>query len=275
MEILKVKNMYFKNHTHYSYNLNKPLKMIVNIGWLSSEHSYEMGDTEPEFIEKLTEIISNDDIYDYTFNRIRCNTPCNLCKESILQPYINKKRNLPARIPLGYCELLIPSQVTNQYYASPDLILHYIRDHYYKPPQEYIDSVMALDLTRPFNAQDCFEYQYFKDNRILSQLLNTLLDDFIKLRNILIAEQDNTWLSAINRTIADISSAIEDTSSADYFIESARDNYYSIQRRYYGFAEFHIWRENFEERKPLNEALDQLKQKIDDDFNAISDFFKK
>ena len=94
MEIFKVKDMYFKDHTHYSYNLNKPLKMIVNIGWLSSEHSYEMGDTEPEFIEKLTEIISNDDIYDYTFNRIRCNTPCNLCKESILQPYINKKRNL-------------------------------------------------------------------------------------------------------------------------------------------------------------------------------------
>ena len=150
--------MYFKDHTYYNYYVNKPLEMIINIGWLSYEHFYEMGDTEPEFIEKLTEIIISDDIYDYKFNRIRCNAPCNLCRECIEIPYINKKRNALMDMPLGHSELLIPSQVNNQYYASPGLILHYIRDHYYKPPQEYIDSVMALDLTQPFNAQDCFDF---------------------------------------------------------------------------------------------------------------------
>ena len=149
--------MYFKDHTYYNYYVNKPLEMIINIGWLSYEHFYEMGETEPEFIEKLTEIIINDYFYDYKFNRIRCNSSCKLCKESILQPYVDKKRNALMDMPLGFCELLIPSQVNNQYYASPGLILHYIRDHYYKPPQEYIDSVMALDLTQPFNAQDCFD----------------------------------------------------------------------------------------------------------------------
>ena len=149
--------MYFKDHTYYNYYVNKPLEMIINIGWLSNEHFYEMGETEPEFIEKLTEIIINDYFYDYKFNRIRCNSSCKLCKESILQPYVDKKRNALMDMPLGFCELLIPSQVNNQYYASPGLILHYIRDHYYKPPQEYIDSVMALDLTQPFNAQDCFD----------------------------------------------------------------------------------------------------------------------
>lgn len=101
---------------------------------------------------------------------------------------------------------------------------------------------------------------------MLSLLLNTLFDDFIKLRNILIAEQDDTWLYAINRTIADISSAIEDTSSADYFIESTRDTYYSIQAGGRGFAEFFIWREDFEERILLNEIFDQLKEKINSDF---------
>ena len=150
-------DMYFKDHTYYNYKLNKPLEMIVNIGWLSSEHFYEMGDTEPKFIEKLTEIIISNDIYNYKFNKIRCNAPCNLCRECIELPYINKRRNVLMDMPLGHSELLIPSQVNNQYYASPGLILHYIRDHYYKPPQEYIDSVMALDLTQPFNAQDCFD----------------------------------------------------------------------------------------------------------------------
>ena len=58
-----------------------------------------------------------------------------------------------------------------------------------------------------------------------------------------------------------------------YIIEATFVHFFGED--HYGFAEFHIWRENFEERKPLNEALDQLKQKIDDDFNAISDFFKK
>ncbi len=110
---------------------------------------------------------------------------------------------------------------------------------------------------------------------MLSLLLNTLLDDFIKLQNNLIAEQDDTWLSAINRTIADISSAIEETSSAEYFIESARDTYYSIQAGGRGFAEFFIWREDFEERILLNEKFEQLKEKINSDFFAISAFFKR
>ena len=110
---------------------------------------------------------------------------------------------------------------------------------------------------------------------MLSLLLNTLLDDFIKLRNILIAEQNDTWLYAINRTIADISSAIEDTSSAEYFIESARDTYYSIQAGARGFAEFFIGREDFEEMILLNAKFNQLKEKINSDFFTISAFFKK
>ena len=110
---------------------------------------------------------------------------------------------------------------------------------------------------------------------MLSLLLNTLLDDFIKLRNILIAEQNDTWLYAINRTIADISSAIEDTSSAEYFIESARDTYYSIQAGARGFAEFFIGREDFEEMILLNAKFNQLKEKINSDFFTILAFFKK
>ena len=43
------------------------------------------------------------------------------------------------------------------YFYEPDSYRSLALEHYYKPPQEYIDSVMALDLTQPFNAQDCFD----------------------------------------------------------------------------------------------------------------------
>lgn len=44
---------------------------------------------------------------------------------------------------LGSAEIRVPSRL-GVVYAAPDMIYHYIKDHDYVPPQEFIDAVLEL-----------------------------------------------------------------------------------------------------------------------------------
>jgi hypothetical protein len=55
---------------------------------------------------------------------------------------------------LGSSEIWIPEyKAEGHYFATFGLIIHYIKDHGYKLPQEFIDSVLILDINLCFNGQ--------------------------------------------------------------------------------------------------------------------------
>ena len=98
---------------------------IRAIGWLDDEHSFPTGNSPTNFADKLRELTQKCgesikalgwDIF------MGCHT-CQLCGKF--------KADLNLGVPTD--ELL---------YVAPEMILHYVEQHSYLPPQEFIDAVL-------------------------------------------------------------------------------------------------------------------------------------
>ncbi|KOY87745.1 hypothetical protein AD998_17855 [bacterium 336/3] len=143
--------MYFKDYSKYSYNLGVELEKVKNIGWISHEFPFSVGESNNAFKKKLLEIIFLKDC-----NRMRGVHICDICQENYYlfvhkSGHILKSKNLS--IPqkdtklLGHSEICIPSKDGDFVYASPTLIYHYILEHHYLPSKDYIESVLAFDMS--------------------------------------------------------------------------------------------------------------------------------
>jgi hypothetical protein len=138
--------MFFNDLTDYSYYQWKPLTNIKNIGWLDAKHPFPVGEVSKNFLKKFRESIIGFNDFNMHVNPIRGIHPCNLCGEDSIKLERENKH-----IYLGTSEIWVPSK--QYYFASPSMILHYIEEHSYLPPKEFIDSVLAINTSLSFNAQ--------------------------------------------------------------------------------------------------------------------------
>ena len=122
--------MYFKDLTKYKYTDKED---SLNIGWLEKGHMINKGDVPEEFIEKLWKYLR------YPVNVCRGFHVCSLCKNIEkgvpVVAYKDEKRQA------GYYEIRVWGK-NGKVYAAPSLIMHYILQHGYRPPQEFINAVM-------------------------------------------------------------------------------------------------------------------------------------
>lgn len=122
--------MYFKDLTTYKY-MDK--EESFNVGWLQKGHSFHTDEVSEEFIEKLWRYLR------YPVKVCRGFHACDFCK--------NTKTSIPTvefkgeKREVGYYEIRVWGQ-DGKAYAAPSLIVHYILQHHYKPPQEFIDAVI-------------------------------------------------------------------------------------------------------------------------------------
>ena len=133
---------YFEDSTEYQYE-NREKDGSVNIGWLDINHSYATGEVTTEFIDKLWIYLS------FPINIYRGFHSCELCKKSTNDSvptvfYKGEQREV------GFHEIRVFSH-NKKVYAAPTLIFHYIVEHQYKPPDEFIDAV--LDGPEPGSAE--------------------------------------------------------------------------------------------------------------------------
>jgi hypothetical protein len=143
-------SMYFRDLTNYSYYQIKELSNVQNIGWLDKEHSFCTGKVTHDCIKKIRHVIAGSTAVNVHVNNIRGIHPCNLCGEDAIK--IEGRRG---EIFLGSSEIWLP---TNEgYFASPSMILHYIEDHDYLPPQQFIDAVMLMNMEKQFNGQQIYD----------------------------------------------------------------------------------------------------------------------
>jgi len=98
----------------------------VNIGWLDRRHTFLAGLTSRKFHNKLQRICL------HRVKRTRGFYPCDFCKGK------NK--------PLSSAEIRVPGR--GRVYAAPELIHHYVVAHLYKPPDEFIEAVLACPSAR-------------------------------------------------------------------------------------------------------------------------------
>lgn len=137
--------MYYKDLSKYRYFKTK--EPAVNIGWLDGHHTYETGPVPEEFLDKLWKYMR------YPVEVARGFHVCELCPressgKSVRIEYKNVRRTV------GYYEIRVFGERNT--YAFPSLAFHYILEHHYRPPQEFIDAVLG---------QDCDEQSYY--NRLL------------------------------------------------------------------------------------------------------------
>lgn len=132
VQINGVWEMYFKDLTQYKYMAKED---SLNIGWLEKGHLVKKGEVPEEFIEKLWKYLR------YPVNVCRGFYVCSFCKkqEKDMLPVVTFKGE---KRKTGYYEIRVFGE-DGKVYAAPGLIFHYVLQHNYKPPQEFIDAVIS------------------------------------------------------------------------------------------------------------------------------------
>jgi hypothetical protein len=136
---------YFPDLAPYEYG-NEAHPGVVHVGWLDGEHSFSKGIVERRLVEKLKALVASPvELY-------RGKHICEVC----VQPDGLEQRRLPHRVVLdpdcswvrwaeqrwGNGEIRVPGE--GVVYAAPVLILHYVEEHDYLPPDGFLKALADL-----------------------------------------------------------------------------------------------------------------------------------
>ncbi|WP_049804481.1 DUF7919 family protein [Microlunatus phosphovorus] len=121
---------FFSDFSNYRYRAT--LVPMVNIGWLGAGRSFPTGPVPTDVIEKL--MLLTEDLH----NIMRGVHDCEFCQEE-------SPIRLAAKVPRGYVSLgmgeLHRIDVDETIFTAPSLVIHYIIQHNYQPPENFIRAV--------------------------------------------------------------------------------------------------------------------------------------
>lgn len=167
--------MYYQDLTFYSDigddGWANVYPQVLNIGWLDSQHDYVKGDVPESIISKLKEILFLDlkneqDRKLGIFIKEKATivhlmhmrgSPylCSFCarnnRANYLEPNRLKLYSDEDNFILGMNEVCIPSLGNDFFYSFPTMLYHYIVDHGYKPPCEFLNALAAFDIDAPYD----------------------------------------------------------------------------------------------------------------------------
>lgn len=126
---------------------------VYNIGWLGKSSDHDINYSNLSLIDKLKCLLKRERV-----NLTRGITLCSLCSkgENRIRVDIDGDSLL-----LGISEVWIPNGVQNKIFAAPDLIIHFIEKHNYRPPQEFIEAIESFDLTSAWSGEEAYN-KYLK-----------------------------------------------------------------------------------------------------------------
>lgn len=126
--------MYFQDLTPYTYPQIRGRPQgpeasavfppgLLHVGWLSPDHAFAKGPVPEQFLARLKRLCENPEIITLGFH------VCELC------PSDRQSK------PHGSAEIHVRGHA-GRAYAAPELIFHYVRDHGYQPPDEFVSAVL-------------------------------------------------------------------------------------------------------------------------------------
>jgi hypothetical protein len=144
---------YFEDLSHYKYFPVYP-ENYRNVGWLSRSHPFPTGSVSAQCLLNLQQLCKQPinpclGTHDCEF----CEIPADIVGTNKEHTY-RWERNL-----LGNGEIHVPGQ-NGLVYVAPALIHHYVRDHHYQPPAEFIGAVERLG-GRSFRAKLAFTQKVY------------------------------------------------------------------------------------------------------------------
>jgi hypothetical protein len=124
---------YFSDLSEYTYvhtAIDRPAEM--NIGWLGIGHNFEKQEPSKQLLDLTWKFCS------VSVSPTRGIHQCEFCSRG--DWYICERNG--QRLILGGAEIRVFSR-NGATYAAPDLIYHYVLDHHYRPPDEFVQAMNA------------------------------------------------------------------------------------------------------------------------------------
>lgn len=124
---------YFKDLSPYEFFPGQP--HVLNVGWLSRDYGFPRGPVSFAFVDELSR-----------FTKLEALTRgfhvCEFCKPPLDVIALDEGyRDVWEYFRSGNGEFRIVGS-DGIAYAAPALLLHYISEHQYQPPQQFIDAVL-------------------------------------------------------------------------------------------------------------------------------------
>ena len=124
--------MYQKDLSHID---RKPCLRNVHlqslaVGWLSNEHHYLRGKTDDQFINRLWEFCR--------FGTVAQTLGYHECEFCVDQEFGCIERYQDIELILGSSEICVLDYAGRKAYFAPDMIFHYVTQHGYIPPIEFM-----------------------------------------------------------------------------------------------------------------------------------------
>jgi hypothetical protein len=123
---------HFLDLSPYEYKRSGVRRGTVNVGWLDASVAFPKGPTAAEFVDKLWEYCCHPVVQTRGFH------VCNICNEKE-EPILHVTRG-KMELKLGTAEIRVFGS-EGKIFAAPDLIFHYVTEHQYLPPKEFVDAV--------------------------------------------------------------------------------------------------------------------------------------
>ena len=134
---------FFPDFSPYAYE-NRPFPGVVHIGWLDGVHPFPTGSMKPGLLETIRKLASQPvELYRGYHVCEVCVEPSDVEKKfmphnkMIIDPDCSWAKWVKAR--QGNGEIRVPGKGVT--FAAPILIVHYIEEHHYLPPQEFLEAV--------------------------------------------------------------------------------------------------------------------------------------
>jgi hypothetical protein len=126
---------------------------ILNVGWLGLD-DFETGDTSPEFKEKLFQFCLDQNIVAIARGFQEC-VFCGMSWSDWGGKHPDYGPNA-CWMSIGDGEIRVLGN--SVIYAAPALIYHYVVEHYYKPPQEFVNAVLKGPQPGSKEHQNCLDF---------------------------------------------------------------------------------------------------------------------
>jgi hypothetical protein len=113
----------------------------VNIGWLDGSMPFDTGQVPAAFVERLVELCGQ-----YGVHRTRGWHACTLCPPDAAYPTM--VHTATGAYPVGSAEIRVEG-LDGIRYAAPNMIVHYVLEHHYRPPHVFIAAVLQTSSDQP------------------------------------------------------------------------------------------------------------------------------
>jgi hypothetical protein len=128
---------FYRDLTPYRYAGTEPKPGILNVGWLAKQHSFPQGPPDQCLVDALRRLIAR------PVNLFRGIHVCEFCPPPGTKlsaggiPMLDPK---PGTFGNGEIRVANRDGVT---FVAPVLILHYVTEHQYSPPQQFVDAALT------------------------------------------------------------------------------------------------------------------------------------